>query len=78
MSEERAARLAEALGRANERWNTRTSGTDSNLAFEDRRVLAVELGRVLFGLTPEQRGQAFPTERDEFRGGGGPGEDGFE
>lgn len=64
-SRERAARLAEALGRANEVWTTRTSGTDSNLAFEDRRILAAELGRVLFALTPEQQQQAFREEGND-------------
>lgn len=89
ISRERAARLAAALDRADDQWNTRTSGTDSNLAFEDRRVLAAELGRVLYArglmeaeLRRLERELAVATaereEPDEFRGGGGPGEDGFE
>jgi len=59
---ERAKDLAEALERANERWNTRTSGTDSDQAFRDRRILAAELGRVLMALTPAQQQRLFGEE----------------
>lgn len=36
----------QALARADGRWNTRTSGTDSSQAFRDRATLAVEIVRL--------------------------------